>query len=78
MKPEAALKALAPSDKRLANKLIKSMREDALSSKAKQSINRTINRDIRDPNDSRLSTETSRNPYIKFFREVYPNHLEAA
>jgi len=63
-----AYKELQESDRRLANKLIVALHNKEISGDAWHAINRTINRERRDPNDNgRRYT----NGYLVFYKERF-------
>ena len=68
-KPLSAYKQLNDSSRRLVNKLIISLTDEKLDDKAKMSINRSINRARREPDDT---GKKYTNGYMMFYRERFP------
>ncbi len=67
IKPLHALKELTESKRRLVNKLIVSLYNDQIDEKAHASINRTINRARRSPDDPKYS-----NGYLEYYKQEFP------
>ena len=64
----SAYKDLKESDKRLANKLIVALHNKEISGDAWHAINRTINRERRDPSDT---GKRYTNGYLVFYKERF-------